>query len=185
MLPFPTLWFSIFPLWSRIEQKTGALLEDCTQKLSRRNSNFCLVLCALQNRNTIPSKMQTIQENKTGFRKLSGRSQCRPERGNKMRTLFLRGLQQCSTREEKMPTENEGTYHVSADNWRWLHHCRHRKINKLGWGMTIHLIFSLHVEKYTGSTRIKLLATRQNSNIEKINTSTTVCVPDVMMYCLI
>lgn len=41
--------------------------------------------------------------------------------------------------------------------------------------MTKHLIFSLHVEKYNGSTRIKLLATRQNSNRENKHIDHLLC----------
>lgn len=114
--------FSCVAEWKRREK---AVNEEGGWKLSRKKSNFCLVLCAFQNGNAtlikVPIK-QTMQENMMGFRRLGRRRRGRSERGNKMRALFLKGDCRCSTREKKMPAhtslKSEGVYHLNTDNWQ-------------------------------------------------------------------
>lgn len=103
-------------------EKTGN--EDCGRKLYRRKFSFCLVLCTFQNGNAIFIKLpikQTIQGNKMDFRKAGGRRRGWPERGDKMRALFLKETIECLTRERKMPVQislKNGVHHFNTDNWQ-------------------------------------------------------------------
>jgi hypothetical protein len=123
--PSSPFWFSKFQLCYRIERKEEAVNKECRWKLSRKKSNFGLVLCAFQNGNATLIKLpikQTIQGNKMGFRKLGGRRRGRSERGNKMRRLFLKENEKCSAREKKMPAriplKSEGVDHFNTADWQ-------------------------------------------------------------------
>lgn len=114
--------FSSVVEWKRREK---AVNEEGGWKLSRKKSNFSLVLCAFQNGNATLIKVpirQTMQENMMGFRRLGRRRRGRTERGNKMRALFLKETAKCSTREKKMPAytsmKSKGVHHFNTGNWQ-------------------------------------------------------------------
>lgn len=93
--------FSCAAEWKGREK---AVHEEGGCKVSRKKSNFCLVLCAFQNGNATLIKVPikpTMQGSMMGFRRLGRRRRGRSERGNKIRALFLKETAKCSTREKK------------------------------------------------------------------------------------
>lgn len=122
MSPSSPFWFSKFQLCCKRKRKEKAVNEASGWKLSRKKSNFCLVLCISKWKCYMLIKLpikQTILGNKKGFRKQAGRRRGRSERRNKMRVLFLEETAKVQPMARKCLNtfhSSGAVHHFNADN---------------------------------------------------------------------